>query len=282
VQRALGQDQAEAEKSAALWPQLLPISILTPLLRLQRALLQLLGVVSLCLASTAHAAVAQIAVAANFAEPMAALAKELKASTGHDLRIAIGPSGSLYAQIVNGAPFDVFLSADQERPTALEKSGHCVAGSQFTYAEGQLALWSPRPGLNLVKGEGLLLEQVGKVAMANPKLAPYGLAAQQSMRSLGIDAAIRSKLVRGNSIGQTFSMVASGNADVGFVALSQIISGEYAIRGSTWTVPAELHEPIRQDAVLLKRGETNPAALALMALLRKPSTREKLKAFGYR
>ncbi|WP_353393612.1 molybdate ABC transporter substrate-binding protein [Hydrogenophaga sp. 5NK40-0174] len=223
-----------------------------------------------------------MAVAANFAEPMEVLASELRASTGHELRIAVGPSGSLYAQIVNGAPFDVFLSADQDRPSALAETGHSVAGTQFTYAEGQLALWSSAPGLNLVNGKGLLDAGVRKVALANAKLAPYGLAAEQTLQAMGLGQKLDGKLVRGNSIGQTFSMVASGNAEAGFVALSQVISGPYAQTGSLWPVPARLHDPIRQDAVLLKHGQANPAALAFMKLLGQASTREKLATFGYR
>ncbi len=249
---------------------------------LQRTLFGLVAAASLLLGAPVRAEVAHIAVAANFAEPIEALAKELKTSTGHELRIATGPSGSLYAQIINGAPFDVFLSADEQRPTALAGTGLVVAGSQFTYAVGQLALWAPKPGLDMVNGRGLLNSSVGKVAAANPKLAPYGLAADQTLQSLGIEDAVRPKLIRGNSIGQAFAMVASGNAEAGFVAMSQLLTKGETRPGSVWLVPATLHAPIRQDAVLLKRGEFNPAALALLKLLQQPATRETLATFGYR
>ena len=231
--------------------------------------------------SATHAAEAQIAVAANFSEPIKAIAAVLKKTTGHTLKISTGASGAIYTQIKNGAPFDVFLSADNERPEMLEKDGLTQPGTRFTYATGQLVLWSVKAGRVDAKGEVLKAADLGKVAYANPKTAPYGAAAVQVIGRLGLGAALAPKLVQGESIGQTFGFVKTGNADVGFVAMSQLLLGGRLKEGSMWVVPPALHDPIRQDAVMLKRGENNEAAQALIKLLQSPNIKELIRSYGY-
>lgn len=242
-----------------------------------------------CLAATtlaasggAQADSANIAVAANFSAPAQALAAVLEKTTGHQARLSFGATGAFYAQIKNGAPFDVFLAADEARPQRLEAEGDAVRGTRFTYAMGQLALWSARPGL--VDDAGTVLKARGafnKLALANPRNAPYGAAAMQTLTRLGVLPALQTKLVTGESIGQTYQFVASGNAELGFVALSQVVEGDRRKPGSLWVVPSNLHDPIRQDAVLLQRGARNPAAVAWLELLRAPRTRDLLRSYGY-
>lgn len=229
----------------------------------------------------AHAAEAQVAVAANFAEPMKAIAAVLQKTTGHTLKISTGASGAFYTQIKNGAPFDVFLSADNERPEMLEKDGLAQPGTRFTYATGRLVLWSVKAGR--VDGQGAVLNapDLGKVAYANPKTAPYGAAAVQVLNRLGLTNALTPKLVQGESIGQTFNFVKTGNADVGFVAMSQVLDGGQLKEGSMWVVPQPSHDPIRQDAVLLKRGAGNEAAQALLKLLQSPNIKNLIRSYGY-
>jgi molybdate transport system substrate-binding protein len=229
----------------------------------------------------AQAAEAQIAVAANFAEPIKAIAAELQKTSGHRLNITLGSTGKLYAQIRNGAPFDVLLAADAKTPALLEQEGLALPGSRFTYATGQLALWSARPGRVDDQGAVLRRADLGKVAYAAPKVAPYGAAAVQAMERLGLSAALAPRLVQGESIGQAFSFVFTGNADVGFVALSQVLSGGQLKSGSVWVLPPTLYEPIRQDAVVLKRGANNAAAQALMKLLNSPQGRALVASYGY-
>ena len=231
----------------------------------------------LCAAFThpaAHAAEAQVAVAANFAEPIKAIAAVLQKTTGHTLKISTGASGAIYTQIRNGAPFDAFLSADNERPELLEKDGLAQPGTRFTYATGKLVLWSVRSGR--VDGQGAVLKSadLGKVAYANPKTAPYGAAAVQVLDRLGLKDTVTPKLVQGESIGQTFNFVKTGNADVGFVAMSQVLEGGKLKEGSMWVVPQTHYDPIRQDAVLLKRGANNEAAKELFKLLQSPNIKD--------
>lgn len=229
----------------------------------------------------ASAAEATVAVAANFAEPIKAIAAVLEKTTGHTLRISLGPTGGLYTQIKNGAPFDVFLAADAERPALLEKEGLAQAGSRFTYAVGKLVLWSARPGRVDDQGAVLKAANLGKVAVANPKTAPYGTAALEAMEKLGLQAALAPKLVQGESIGQTFNFVKTGNADLGFVAMAQVLEGGKLREGSMWVLPQSLYSPIRQDAVVLKRGAANPAAQALVQLLRSPNIEDLIRSYGY-
>ena len=240
---------------------------------------------SLCIAlwgtASAWAGQAQVAVAANFAEPIKAVAAVLEKTTGHTLAITVGSTGKLYAQIKNGAPFDVLLAADRATPERLEKEGDAVAGTRFTYATGKLALWSA--DAKRVDAEGKILSNpnLGKVSYANPKLAPYGAATVEVMNKLGLTAALTPKLVQGESIGQAYTFVYSGNADVGFVALSQLLDGGKLKGGSMWVVPQALYSPIQQDAVLLKKASDNEAARALIQLLQSPNIKDLIRSYGY-
>lgn len=229
----------------------------------------------------AQADMAQVAVAANFAEPIKALASELERSTGHQINTTTGATGKLYAQIKNGAPFDVLLAANTSVPQSLETDGLAVPGSRFTYANGQLVLWSVDPSRVDAQGEVLKSAGLGKVAYANPKTAPYGAAAEQVMAALGLSASLAPKLVQGESIGQTFAFAYTGNADVGFVALSQVMENNQLKGGSLWRIPGHLYQPIAQDAVLLRRGAQNPAAVALMQLLKSPRGQTLIRGYGY-
>ena len=228
-----------------------------------------------------HAAEVQVAVAANFAGPMKALAADFEKATGHKAVLASGATGKFYAQIQSGAPFDVFLAADDETPAKLDREGATVPGSRFTYATGKLVLWSAKPDLVDAKGEVLKSGQFAHIALAAPKLAPYGGAAVETMTRLGVLARLEPKFVQGESIGQTFGFVSSGNAELGFVALSQVWDNGKLRSGSAWIVPAELHSPIRQDAVLLNRGKGNAAAVALIAFLKSDAARAVIRSFGY-
>ena len=236
---------------------------------------------ALAFTTLARADVVQVAVAANFTAPARALAEVFARTTGHEARLSFGATGAFYTQIKNGAPFDVLLAADDERPARLEKEGDTVAGSRFTYATGQLVLWSAKPGL--VDDEGAVLKhgQFGKIAIANPKNAPYGAAAVEAMEKLGLAATLQPKLVTGESIGQTFNFIATGNAELGFVALAQVLEGGKLKSGSMWVVPAQYHAPIIQDAVILNRAASNPAAKAWMELLKTPQSKALIRSYGY-
>ena len=206
----------------------------------------------------------QVAVAANFTAPMQEIAQAFEQDTGNRVVAAFGSTGQLYAQISHGAPFEVFLAADATTPARIEQDGLAVTGTRFTYATGALALWSADASL-ISDGEQLLRSgSFQHLAIANPKTAPYGLAAKQVMQRLGLSAALAHTLVEGQSIGQTYQFVASGNAELGFVALSQVYRNGEITTGSAWQLPAELYEPIHQDAVLLDKGADNPAAAALL------------------
>ncbi|MDD3786483.1 MAG: molybdate ABC transporter substrate-binding protein [Hydrogenophaga sp.] len=231
--------------------------------------------------SAAWAAEAQVAVAANFTEPIKAIAAVLEKTTGHTIKVSLGATGAFYTQIKNSAPFDVFLAADDERPAMLEKEGLAAPGTRFTYATGKLVLWSVDPAKVDDKGEILKSPQVRKVAFANPKTAPYGAAAVQVMDKLGLADALKPKLVQGESIGQTYNFVKTGNADIGFVAMSQVLSEGKLKEGSMWVIPQENYGTIRQDAVVLKRGENNEAAIALMKLLQSPNIKDLIRSYGY-
>lgn len=236
----------------------------------------------LLVCTPAHAETAVIAVAANFAETAGALEARFHAATGnrHELKFTVGATGSLYAQIVHGAPFHVLLAADGLRPARLEAEGLAVSGSRFTYAAGQLVLWTPRPGLEL-DADSLLDPAVRTIAMANPRTAPYGTAAESTLRALGIFDEVATKIVKGENVGQTHAMVATGNADVGFVALSYVRSSRNRQPGSRWLVPSELYPAISQDAVLLEHGKENRAAHDFLEFLGAPETREFIASFGY-
>ena len=236
---------------------------------------------ALAFTTLARADVVQVAVAANFTAPARALAEVFARTTGHEAKLSFGATGAFYTQIKNGAPFDVLLAADNERPARLEKEGDTVPGSRFTYATGQLVLWSAKPGF--VDDQGAVLKggHFGKIAIANPKNAPYGAAAVEAMEKLGLAATLQPKLVTGESIGQTFNFIATGNAELGFVALAQVLEGDKLKSGSMWVVPAQYHAPIIQDAVILNRAASNPAAKAWMELLKTPQSKALIRSYGY-
>ncbi|OLS62596.1 molybdate ABC transporter substrate-binding protein [Pseudomonas putida] len=223
----------------------------------------------------------QVAVAANFTAPIQAIAKDFEKDTGHKLVAAFGATGQFYAQIKNGAPFEVFLAADDSTPAKLESEGATVKGSRFTYAVGTLALWSATPGYVDSKGEVLKKNAFKHLSIANPKAAPYGLAATQVLDKLKLTDATKGKIVEGQNITQAFQFVSTGNAELGFVALSQIFQDGKVTSGSAWIVPAELHDPIRQDAVILEKGKDNPAAKALVEYLKGPKAAAVIKSYGY-
>ena len=230
---------------------------------------------------SAHADEVQVAVAANFTAPIQAIAADFKKDTGHTLVAAYGATGQFYAQIKNGAPFEVFLSADDSTPQKLESEGDTVKGSRFTYAVGTLALWSAKEGYVDAKGDVLQKNQYQHLSIANPKAAPYGLAATQVLAKLGLTDQVKSKLVEGQNITQAFQFVSTGNAELGFVALSQIYKDGKVTSGSAWIVPADLHDPIKQDAVILNKGKDNPAAKALVDYLKGPKAAALIKSYGY-
>lgn len=223
----------------------------------------------------------KVAVAANFTGPMKQIAIEFEKETGHHIVLSFGSSGQFYAQIKNGAPFHVFLSADDEKPAQLEKEGLTVAGSRFTYAIGTLVLWSSKPGFVDSKGEVLSKGNYAKIAIANPKLAPYGTAAVEVLTKLGLLSAVAPKIVEGENISQTYQFVSTGNAELGFVALSQIMKNGKVTSGSAWFLPGKLHSPIRQDAVLLPAGKDNAAAKALLVYLKSGKIRQIIRSYGY-
>lgn len=248
----------------------------TPLPRLMAAAaLALAGV------SPAQAAEVMVAVAANFTAPMQKIATAFEQATGHKAVLSFGATGKFYAQIKNGAPFQVLLAADDTTPERLEREGQGVQGSRFTYAVGRLVLWSPRAGYVDDQGQVLKTGDFAHLAVANPKLAPYGLAAVQTLAKLGLGERLQPRFVMGENIAQTYQFVATGNAPLGFVALSQVMEGGKIAKGSAWQVPEALHDPIRQDAVLLANGKDQPAATALMQFLRSDAAREVIRAYGY-
>jgi molybdate transport system substrate-binding protein len=246
-----------------------------------RVLAQLAAILALCSCSAppgTEAGEVRVAVATNFAEVMEELGRRFEEASGHTVLVSSASSGALYAQIRNGAPFDVFFSADTERPELLEQDGVAVAGTRFTYAVGRLALWSPDPAL--VDGDGEVLEsgQFRFLAIANPEIAPYGAAARQVLERRGLWDGIQDRLVRGQDIGQAYAFVYSRSAELGFVALAQIQRPGAAIEGSSWLVPDSEHEPIEQQAVLLA---DTPAAREFLAFMRGEDAKALIQSFGY-
>lgn len=230
---------------------------------------------------SAHADEVQVAVAANFSAPIQAIAADFEKDTGHTLVAAYGATGQFYTQIKNGAPFEVFLSADDSTPQKLENEGDIVKGSRFTYAIGTLALWSAKAGYVDAKGQVLADNQYQHLSIANPKTAPYGLAATQVLAKLGLSDMAKAKIVEGQNITQAYQFVSTGNAQIGFVALSQIYKDGKVTGGSAWIVPGDLHDPIKQDAVILNKGKDNPAAKALVDYLKGPKAAAVIKSYGY-
>ncbi len=236
---------------------------------------------ALLLALPAQAAEVNVAVAANFTAPMKVIAAEFAKDTGHKANLSFASTGKFFAQIKNGAPFQVLLSADDTTPAKLEAEGLGVPGSRFTYAIGTLVLWSAKPGLVDDNASVLRSGRYNKLAIANPRLAPYGKAAEDVLASLGLLAGARKKFVMGENIAQTYQFARTGNADIGFVALSQVMKDGKLISGSGWIVPANLHTPIRQDAQLLSLGKGNAAASALLDYLKTDKARAIIRAHGY-
>ena len=230
------------------------------------------------LAGGARAGEVSVAVAANFTEPAKAIAAAFQKATGHTAALSFGPSGGFYAEITHGAPFEVFLSADDERPKAAEAGGFAVPGSRFTYVVGRLVLYSRAPGLVDAEGQVLRSTRFEKLAIADPAAAPYGAAAVQTLQRMGVYEAVKGRIVQGASIAQAYQFVSTGAAELGFVAQSQVIEMQ---GGSRWLVPERLHAPIVQDAVLLKPGAKDPAARAFLGFLRGPEARAIIKRYGY-
>jgi molybdate transport system substrate-binding protein len=230
---------------------------------------------------TAQAGEVSVAVAANFSAPMQKIAAAFERDTGHKAVLAFGSTGRFYAQVKNGAPFQVLLAADDETPAKLAAEGFADAATRFTYATGRLVLWSAQPGFVDAQGEVLRQGGFDKLAIADPRLAPYGAAAVETMNKLGLWAALQPKIVQGENIAQAHQFVATGNAQLGFVALSQVMADGRIGPGSAWVVPAALHAPIRQDAILLKAGQGNEAATALLRYLRGAAAQAIIRAHGY-
>lgn len=226
------------------------------------------------------AAEVKVAVAANFIGANREIASLFEQATGHTTRISYGSTGKLYAQIEHGAPFELFMAADTQRPIKAEEEGLAVRGSRFVYARGKLVLWSVKPGLFDDPERFLVQGDFNHLALANPKTAPYGLAAQQVMQHIGALKALTPKLVRGESIAQTFQFTATGNAQAGFVALAQLNEWQ-GEAGTLWLIPADYYAPIEQAVVLLKKGEDNPAAIAYLAFLKSDAAREVIERYGY-
>jgi molybdate transport system substrate-binding protein len=229
----------------------------------------------------AHAGEVMVAVAANFTAPMQKIAQVFEQDTGHTVKLVFGSTGKFYAQIKNGAPFAVLLSADDETPARLEKEVLAIAGTRFTYATGRLALWSKQANTVDDKGEVLRGNSFNKLAIADPKLAPYGAAAMEVIQHLGVQAHVVPKLVQGESIGQTYQFVSTENAQLGFVALSQISFDGRITQGSAWVVPQSMHIPLKQDAVLLSAGKDNAAAIALLKYLQADKAKTMMRQYGY-
>ena len=243
----------------------------------RNAAVSVVAAIAISASCAAHAADTNVAVAANFTEPAKEIARLFEGKTGHKAILSFGSTGQFYTQITQAAPFQAFLSADQTTPKKLLADGLAVDGSLFTYAVGKLVLFSK--DVDLVKdGQTLRAAKFNKIAIANPTVAPYGAAAVETMKALGVYDELSGKIVQGSNINQTFQFVETGNAELGFIALSQVIERP---GGSRWIVAANLYTPIRQDAVFLKTGSGNPAAQAFLAFLQGPEATAIIEKFGY-
>ncbi|MDP1611779.1 MAG: molybdate ABC transporter substrate-binding protein [Sulfuritalea sp.] len=236
---------------------------------------------ALAVSTTALADEVQIAVAANFTAPAKQIAADFEKETGHKAALSFGATGKFHAQIRNGAPFEVLLAADDTTPAKLEAEGAAVAGTRFTYATGRLVLWSAKPGYIDDKGEVLKKGDFKHVSIANPKLASYGTAAVEALTALKLLDAVQPKFVQAENIAQAHQFIATGNAELGFVALSQVFKDGKFVDGSAWVVPARLHQPIQQDAVILDKGRGRPAAEAWLKYLKGDRAKAVIKSFGY-
>ena len=241
----------------------------------------LLATLVLTAATHAQAGEVQVAVAANFTAPMQKIAAVFEQDTGNKAVLAFGATGKFYAQINNGAPFEILLAADDDTPIRLDKEKQTVPGSRFTYATGRLVLWSARD--NYVDSAGKVLQSgtFNHLSIANPKAAPYGAAAVETLTKLNLMAQLQPKIVQGENISQAHQFVSTGNAELGFVALSQVSRDGKFTSGSGWIVPAAMHSPIHQDAVILVKGGTNPTARALMDYLKSDKAKAIIRSFGY-
>lgn len=248
---------------------------------MKKTLVSVVALLALNLSAAAFADEIKVAVAANFTAPMKVIAENFEKASGHKAELAFGSSGKFYSQITNGAPFDVFFSADQERPAKLEKENGIVAGSRFTYATGKLVLWSGKTNFIDDKAAVLKTGNFAHLSIASPKLAPYGAAAVETMKALGVFDKLEPKLVQGESISQAYNFVLTGNAELGFVALSQVYADGKLKSGSAWIVPGKLHTPIHQDAVILTHGKDNKAAAALVDYLKTEPAKVVIRSFGY-
>lgn len=242
----------------------------------------LILLLALLCSSQLRADVVRVAVAANFTAPMQKIAAEFEHDTGHQASLAFGSTGKFFAQVVNGAPFDVFLAADVETPARLEQDRHAVSGSRFTYAVGRLALWSSLKGKVDSQGEVLKKGEFRHLALPNPKISPYGAVAIEVMQKLGVLATLQAKFVRAENVSQAYQFAASGNAEVAFIALAQIWQdGKLTTAGSAWVIPPGMHAALRQDAVLLNHGRNNLAAHALLDYMQGDKARSIIKSYGY-
>lgn len=236
---------------------------------------------ALGLSTAALADDVQVAVAANFTAPAKQIAADFEKDTGHKAVLSFGATGKFYAQIRNGAPFEVLLAADDETPARLEKEGAAVAGTRLTYATGRLVLWSAKPGYVDDKGEVLKKGDFKHLSIANPRLASYGTAAVEALTSLKLLEAVQPNFVQAENIAQAYQFIATGNAELGFVALSQVFKDGKFTEGSAWVVPAKLHQPIQQDAVILDKGRGKPAAEAWLKYLKGDKAKAVIKSYGY-
>lgn len=229
-------------------------------------------ILSLFLPVSAFAGQTIVAVASNFSSPAKSIARAFEQETGQSVILSFGSTGKLYAQITKGAPYQVFLGADEQRPGLTEENGLAVHGSRFTYARGRLVLWG------LDDAPRVLLEKGGftRLAIANPKTAPYGAAAVEVLNGMGLWAKVKDKVVRGENIAQTFQFVATGNAELGFVSASQVID-----KKGGWPVPEEFYQPINQQAVLLTKGKDNQTAIAFLDFLKSDKAKKIIQQFGY-
>ena len=235
----------------------------------------------LTISQSSFAATTLVAVAANFSKPMTEIVSGFEKATGHSANLSFGSTGKFVSQMENGAPFELLLAADEKGPEKLIQDGFAVSGSQFIYAVGKLVLWSATPGY--VDNQGKILSSGGfkHLALADPKLAPYGVAAIEVLNGLKLQDKLQPLIVQAESIAQAYQFVSTGNAELGFVALSQVFDNGKVTSGSAWIIPEELHAPIKQTAVLLKKGAENPAATALLAYLKSAPALEIIKKYGY-
>lgn len=232
-------------------------------------------------ACSIHAAEVHVAVASNFAAPMQKIAMAFEKKSGHKTILAFGATGKFYAQVKHGAPYELLLSADAATPARLVAEGLALPGSAFSYATGRLVLWSAQAALVDARGAVLGNGGYAHLAIANPRTAPYGAAALEVLKKLRLLDGVKNRLVQGENIAQTYQFVKTGNAALGFVAMSEVYRGGTLIGGSAWVVPSSLHAPIRQDAVVLAKGAANPAARELAAYLRSDEARRIIRFYGY-